>query len=502
MTVDTGREDSPVADHGGTTATRRSPIGAVTAARQRHILYVATTDFVLLISAIVASEYLWLGTSADTIEPQFGLGYTKFGVLLALVWWGALRLAGSRGFNVLGTSDEYQRVVSATVTTFGVLAIVSLLAELNLSRGYLAIAFPLGLAAVLFSRRAWRRFRERQFLRGHHVKRVLVVGQPAAAKEIAQWFSRNRHAGLDVTGTWRPQGPEGRRLLRIGDRLIPSVGGSTALAPALDASEADMVVVSSTDELGHHGLRDLTWDLEAAGIDLMLSPNLLPVSGSRIAMRTVAGMPFVHVKKPQYAEAGNWPKLALDIVGAFVILMVAWPLMVVTAVAIKATSRGPVFYRQERIGRDGEPFAMIKFRSMHRNADARLRDLLAAQGADGAPLFKVENDPRITRVGRVIRRYSIDELPQLFNVLRGDMSLVGPRPQRESEVALYDHGDWRRLRVRPGMTGLWQVSGRSNLPWEEAIQLDMHYVENWSLVGDLQILVRTLRAVLAKDGAV
>ncbi|MCQ3998932.1 exopolysaccharide biosynthesis polyprenyl glycosylphosphotransferase [Aeromicrobium sp. 636] len=502
VTVDSGREPSTADDLGSTAPHRPHRVGAVGAAHRRHVQRIAIADFVILVTAVVASEYLWLGPDADTIEPQFGIGYTKFGVLLAFVWWFGLRLGATRSRNVLGSSDEYQRIVRVTVTTFGVLAIIALLLELNLSRGYLAVAFPLGLVGLLFSRRTWRKARERQFSRGQNVKRVLVVGLPESANEIAGWFSRHAHAGLDVTGVWRPGGHAGLEGIRIGERFIPAISGAESLQSALKLAAADMVVVSSTDELGHHGLRDLTWDLEAAGIDLMLSPNLVAVAGSRISMRTVAGMPFVHVKKPQYAEAGNWPKLVFDRIGAAVILLLASPVFLVTALGVKLTSPGPIFYRQERVGRNGDPFPMIKFRSMRENADAELRELLEAQGTADAPLFKVEDDPRITKIGQIIRRYSIDELPQLINVLRGEMSLVGPRPQREGEVALYRHSDWRRLRVRPGMTGLWQVSGRSNLTWEEAIQLDMHYVENWSLMGDLQILARTLKAVLAKDGAV
>jgi lipopolysaccharide/colanic/teichoic acid biosynthesis glycosyltransferase len=176
--------------------------------------------------------------------------------------------------------------------------------------------------------------------------------------------------------------------------------------------------------------------------------------------------------------------------------------LTVVAVVIAATSPGGIFFSHERIGKNGHPFRMLKFRSMVANADAQLSELLTSQGTSEQPLFKIENDPRITRIGRFIRRYSIDEIPQLINVVRGDMSLVGPRPQVAKEVALYDNDAARRLFVKPGMTGLWQVSGRSNLNWDESVRLDLYYVENWSLLADLAILGRTVRAVLASDGAV
>ncbi|MFS0885681.1 sugar transferase [Aeromicrobium sp. 179-A 4D2 NHS] len=471
-------------------------------ARRRHLRLVATTDLLILLLTILSSEYIWLGRDADQIDADFGLGYTKFGVILAVVWWIALRLGGTRDRNTLGSTDEYQKIVHVTVMVFGILAIATVLLELNLSRGYLGVAFPLGLIGLLLSRRQWRRWREAQYRQGRHVQRVLVVGSPESAREIAGWMTRHAEAGLRVTGVWRPAQSSEHDWLRVADQFIPVLGGGRSLTSAVTLAGAEAVIVSGTDELGHHGLRDLTWDLESAGVEMLVSPNLISVAGSRIGMREVAGMPFVHVKEPQYAEAGNWPKGAFDVFGALTILLLASPLFLATALAIKLTSPGPVFYRQERIGRNGRPFPMIKFRSMRVGADEQLARLLKEQGTDGTPLFKVEDDPRITRVGRFIRRYSIDELPQLINVVRGEMSLVGPRPQREGEVALYDRSAHRRLRVRPGMTGLWQVSGRSNLSWEEAIQLDMYYVENWTLMGDLQILFRTVKAVFAKDGAV
>jgi exopolysaccharide biosynthesis polyprenyl glycosylphosphotransferase len=211
----------------------------------------------------------------------------------------------------------------------------------------------------------------------------------------------------------------------------------------------------------------------------------------------------MHVETPRYEGPERATKRLFDLLGSAFLLGVLSPLFLVVSVIIKISSPGPIFYRQERVGRDGAPIHMIKFRSMVVNADERLADLLKAQGSSDKPLFKVKDDPRITPIGRFIRKYSIDELPQLVNVLRGEMSLVGPRPQRQPEVDLYDDAAWRRLNVLPGMTGLWQVSGRSNLTWEEAIRFDLYYVENWSLLGDLAIMWRTIRAVVSPgNGAV
>jgi len=316
------------------------------------------------------------------------------------------------------------------------------------------------------------------------------------------WFNRHRDSGLRVTGVWVPDAQtKSNEWLAVPDQFIPVLGNDRNLFDALNITEADTVIVTDTEHLGHRALRDLTWQLEGIDVDLMVSPNVMDFAGSRIHVRAVAGMPLMHLEEPQYAEAGAWPKVAFDRVFALSAILAFSPLLLAAAVSVKLTSKGPIFFRQRRIGLDGEAFDMLKFRSMRVGADVELAALLAAQGTSGQPLFKVQNDPRLTRAGAFLRRYSIDELPQLLNVLRGDMSVVGPRPQVAAEVELYDHRAFRRLAVRPGMTGLWQVSGRSDLSWEDSIRLDTYYVENWSLTGDIVILWKTLRAVVGSSGA-
>jgi exopolysaccharide biosynthesis polyprenyl glycosylphosphotransferase len=211
------------------------------------------------------------------------------------------------------------------------------------------------------------------------------------------------------------------------------------------------------------------------------------------------GVPMLRLEEPAFYGLQRLAKAVIDRVGALIILLLFAPVLIVAAVAVRC-SRGPVFYRQRRLGRNGEPFTMIKFRSMVPDADKRRTELVEHDTGAG-PMFKVRQDPRITRVGRVLRRYSIDELPQLFNVLTGSMSLVGPRPPLPEEVSSYDEAARRRLLVRPGMTGLWQVSGRSNLSWGETVRLDLTYVENWSLLADALIVMRTVRAVVRGSGA-
>jgi len=235
---------------------------------------------------------------------------------------------------------------------------------------------------------------------------------------------------------------------------------------------------------------------------MILAPALTDVAGPRIHTQPVAGLPLIHVSTPKLTGGRKVAKRAFDLATASLLVLVLSPLFLAIALVVKFTSPGPVFYVQERIGLRGQTFFMYKFRSMRTDADEELAELLKAQGSDGKPLFKVENDPRITRVGRTLRKLSLDELPQLINVIQGSMSLVGPRPQRAGEVALYDDAAHRRLYVSPGMSGLWQVSGRSDLSWEESIRLDLYYVENWSLTADVVILLKTFRAVFRSKGAV
>ncbi len=384
---------------------------------------------------------------------------------------------------------------------FGWLAILSLVFKWDMSRGYLAIAFPLGLTGLLIGRKVWRVWLRRKRIAGLATSRVLVVGGTETAQEIMSWFLKHRGAGYVVTGVWVPDQSEHQDSDTLGGYTVPVMGTNHTLLNAVKRSEATTVVVTDTEHLGHRGLKELTWELEGSGIELLVSPSVVDVAGSRIHLRAVASLPLLHLEEPQFAEAGAWPKLAFDRMVAAVLLVVVSPLLALVAVLVRVTSAGPIFYRQERIGREGIAFNMVKFRTMKVGADAELQALISEQGSAETPLFKVKDDPRLTRIGGFMRRYSIDELPQLFNVLKGDMSLVGPRPQRQAEVELYDTAAHRRLHVLPGMTGLWQISGRSDLSWEESIRLDNYYVENWSLVGDLLILWKTVRAVISPNGA-
>jgi exopolysaccharide biosynthesis polyprenyl glycosylphosphotransferase len=269
---------------------------------------------------------------------------------------------------------------------------------------------------------------------------------------------------------------------------------------AVDATQAHVVAIVADHELSGQMLRRLSWELEERDVDLVVDPGLVDVAGARLSIHPVADLSLLHVQGSRPSGERMAAKGVFDRTLATALLLLASPAMLAIALAVRLSSSGPVLYRQTRVGVNGRPFTMFKFRSMIAGADQLLADLTALNEGNEV-LFKLKRDPRVTRVGSFLRRYSLDELPQLINVVRGDMSLVGPRPPLPSEVDTYDAIAVRRLRLRPGLTGLWQVSGRSDLSWEESLRLDLRYVDNWSMALDLSILIRTWRAVLSGDGA-
>jgi exopolysaccharide biosynthesis polyprenyl glycosylphosphotransferase len=425
--------------------------------------------------------------------------YLVSGALVA-VWLAALTASGSRGYRMIGTGPaEFKAVLHSGAAVFVFIALLSFAFQIQFSRGYVLVALSSGLAGLIVSRLLWRRWLNLQRERGRFGSRVLLVGSLDTATRIAADLERHCSAGYFVVGACITGLGDAGRLPTTD---VPVLGHVDQLSAVVSSSGADTVFVTDGHGLSPSKLRELSWSLEPGRQHLVMAPCLTDIAGPRIHARPVAGLPLVHVETPRYEGGDRFLKRAFDFsCAALLMLVLAVPLLVVAAVIV-LTSPGAVFFTHERIGRHGRPFRMLKFRSMVHDADSRLASLLAEQGSADRPLFKVENDPRVTRVGSFLRRYSIDEIPQLVNVLRGDMSLVGPRPQVAKEVALYDNAAARRLFVKPGMTGLWQVSGRSNLEWDESVRLDLYYVENWSMTADIAILARTVRAVLASDGAV
>jgi exopolysaccharide biosynthesis polyprenyl glycosylphosphotransferase len=338
-------------------------------------------------------------------------------------------------------------------------------------------------------------------MEGNYQTAILVVGEREAAAHFAEELMRERMSGYQITGLSIPgYGPPRGECATIKDRRVPILGDERHVLSAITACGADTVAIAGTEHFGFKGIRRLIWDLEPKGVDLMVSTGVMDVALSRLVMRPSAGLPVLHIEKPQYQGAKKFQKRIFDIWFAVTALSISMPILLMAGIAIKLTSKGPVFYSAERIGIDGRPFSMLKFRTMIQDADQHLDSLLKANESDGL-LFKIRDDPRITSIGRLLRRFSIDELPQFINVLRGEMSVVGPRPPLRREVDSYDCDVFRRLLVKPGITGLWQVSGRSDLAWDESVRLDLAYVDNWSMVSDLLIIAKTVVAVLRHEGA-
>jgi exopolysaccharide biosynthesis polyprenyl glycosylphosphotransferase len=412
------------------------------------------------------------------------------------VWVAACGSTRSYEQRFLGTgSEEWRRVCDAALRLLAGSALLAYVLRLQLAELHGLLMFPLAVAFGLAFRGVARQVLHRQRVAGNCQHTVLVVGRERSCAELVRQLRREPRAGFSVVGACinRTQGPtvEG----------VPVVGTSAAIVEALRRTGADTVAVSAWSDFSQTQLRQLSWELEGSGVALVVASSITDVVGPRLNIRPVAGVPLLHVREPEFSGGRRVLKATVDRTLAAVVLLLTAPLLIGLAGAVRVSSPGPAFFRQRRAGADGRDFTMYKLRSMYVDAEERLTELQALNEAADGLLFKIRDDPRVTPIGRWLRRFSLDELPQLLNIVKGDMSLVGPRPPLPSEVAQYADDVRRRLLVRPGLTGLWQISGRSDLSWEESVRLDLHYVENWSLALDLQIVWKTVGAVLARKGA-
>ncbi len=462
----------------------------------RYARRLALTDAAVVVAAVLTTHLVvFSGTTQLTTRGGSDalIDYPVVSAAVALIWITWLAVFDSRDEDEVGSgSTEYRRVIRAGAATLFTAITAAFFLGLDLSRVWTAAVVPAGTLALLAGRWAWRRWLAARRAEGEFSHRVVLVGSTETVVRTALDLGRHPDHGYRVVGVALTDGPTSGTIADL-----PIVGDIDDVPNGLRLLGADTVMATSSDQLPADRVRDLAWHLDPAH-HLVLAPGLTDVGGSRIHLRPAAGLPLIHVETPHHAGAGKIMKRVFDVVLAAAGLVVLAPVLAVIAVLVRRDSAGGVFYRQERVGRNGEPFSILKFRSMSADADVR-REALTEGMAKG--LFKMVDDPRITRVGRVLRRYSLDELPQLVNVLRGEMSLVGPRPALPSEVSEYDRRELRRLAVTPGLSGLWQVSGRSDLDWADGIRLDLYYVENWSMTQDLQILWRTARAVTASEGA-
>ncbi|WP_344767873.1 sugar transferase [Aeromicrobium panaciterrae] len=465
--------------------------------QRRYGRILVLSDLVVLAWVFVTVHLVW----AAYPRQWDGLGgpRTPWWILISVVtlvlWHLVLTLAGTRDARVLsGGADEYKRVINSTLVIFSFLAFFCFVVKFSPPRAYVIVGLPFGLVMLVLSRWSWRQWLLVQRQAGRMTHRAIVVGNRESVEHLAAVIGRNEAYGYHLVGVCLTGPDEGK-----GVAGLPAVGSVDALKTAALSTGADAVIVTSSDATHPDMVRRLGWDLEGHSVEIIVAPSLANIAGPRVHIRPVAGLPLLHVEKPAYRGGARWAKGTLDRFGAWALLLVSLPIFLVVAIAIKLNSKGPVFFVQERVGRDGKTFGMIKFRTMVDGADQMLDDLTPDSG--NAVMFKMREDPRVTSVGKHLRRFSIDELPQLINVIKGDMSLVGPRPPLVSEVSVYAADARRRLLVRPGITGPWQISGRSDLNWEETMRLDLYYVENWSIVGDLLILWKTLRAVIRSTGA-
>lgn len=467
---------------------------------QRRMLVV---DLLCIIWATIGAQIARFGISEQSLDiANHRAPYTLISVLLIGTWWIVLGAWGSREERVLGYGpEEYKRVITSTLWLFGAVAIISYVFQLDTARGYVAIALPLGIVSLIAGRWILRTTLAVNRQQGRGLQRVLLIGGPHTTRHLHRQLSTHPEAGYLPVAAQMPNSASD--TIRTESGTLPVVAHGTEIDDVLKAirdSDATAVAITTGAAFDPATLRQLGWQLAARNIGMIMAPALTDVAGPRIRTQPVAGLPLIHVTTPKLDGSKRILKRSFDLLTATILIIVLAPPMVLVALLVRLDSTGPIIFRQQRVGRAGAFFEMYKFRSMVVDAEARLSGLRLHDEGSGL-LFKMKQDPRITRLGRVIRRYSIDELPQLFNVLRGHMSLVGPRPPLPSEVTGYDDYAHRRLLVKPGITGLWQVSGRSDLSWEDSLRLDLYYVDNWSLTQDLLILIRTVRAVISRNGA-
>jgi exopolysaccharide biosynthesis polyprenyl glycosylphosphotransferase len=490
------RIDVPAPRDGGPMVGEPGPAIRSAAARweRRYVGRLAAVDFAAGLSAGFAAFGIRFARFDEMTGP-----YLLASLLLPVGWM--LALLANRAYEsrfLFVGNEEYRRVLNAGIGLTAVVAVASYGANAEFARGYVLLALPLVTITGLAGRYM---LRVRLFVlrkRGECMRRVVVLGYERPVASLCVQLSRERYHGMAVVGALLPPGhPQTGGPAEL---TVPVYGTFDDIADAVRAARADTVAVLPCPEMDSAALRRLSWELERTGTDLVVASALLDVAGPRTSIRPVDGLPMLHVDRAELTGARRLVKGFFDrLVGTLGLLAIA-PFIGAVALLVRLTSPGPALFAQTRVGKDGTEFTLYKLRTMYSDAEARLAELDGLNEHDGL-MFKMRNDPRVTPVGRFLRRFSIDELPQLINVVLGQMSLVGPRPPLPSEVAQYEWDVYRRLAVKPGITGLWQVSGRSDLSWEDTVRLDLRYVENWSLTFDLVILLRTVTALVRSSGA-
>lgn len=447
------------------------------------------------LSVAVFATFALLFTAGQPVAGAQFVTYGWLAPVLMVVWVFSLGAVDTRSLQIVGTGlDEYRRVIMASLGLFGGLAIMSYMLDSAVSRALFVTTLPLGIGLLILERWLLRKLLHRLRRRGRAMTQTLVVGNSDAVADVVRQMQRDVAAGYRAVAMHLTDGRNKTAATGLAIRSFDAEG----FEEALERGTYGAVIL--TEGLDREQTRQIAWRLENRPVQMMFVPRLVDVSGPRLQIRETEGLSFVHVDLPRFSGAKTAMKRAFDIVFSAVALVALLPVFLVIAILIKQDDGGPVFFRQQRVGRYGEPFTIHKFRTMCIDAEERIDALIAANGG-AALLFKLEDDPRITPIGKFLRKYSLDELPQFWSVLRGGMSVVGPRPQVSREVAEYSDIHHRRLLIKPGITGLWQVNGRSELSMDDSIRLDLRYVENWSLIGDITIVLKTVGVILRPNGA-
>lgn len=465
---------------------------------------VVATDTLIVAAAVVAAHLMWFETSSSSVFGASVFSYAMVSMGTFVCWLIALATVGAWHRNIVGTGSlEYGRVSKASFVLFGLVAIVAFLGEIDIARGYVAIALPVGFAGLLIGRAAWGTWLRGQRRRGQMMHRIVVVGSRTTASQLADELRAEPTGRYAVVGLCVPQDNPGSGSWAgslDGFDVLDDLNGVVDVAERAGAST---IVVTNSEAFPRAKVRKLSWLLESTHLELVLAPMLTDITGPRIHEEATPGLLLIHVQKPRLHGPQQWFKSSFDFCFALVALVLLSPLMLATAIAIKLDGGGPVFFRQTRVGLGQRPFKIWKFRTMKADpAQPDIPSVKSDQQSCGPVFGKFHSRQQVTGVGNFLRRTSIDELPQLINVIAGKMSIVGPRPLVPWEGTEIDGFVGRRTLVKPGLTGLWQVSGRSTVTGDRAARLDLLYVENWSFVGDLGIILRTVRAVVGHEGAV
>jgi exopolysaccharide biosynthesis polyprenyl glycosylphosphotransferase len=407
-------------------------------------------------------------------------------ILVLFSWLFFLWFNGSRDTNILGFgADEYKRLINSTLFSFTSIAFISYIFKLEISRAFILLVFPFGLLTLFVSRRILRKRLLKARSEGRYLSKVLLL-HSGENDPVESRLSIASHAGFDVV--FKVQTLEGSKL-----------NFKQIVAEAID-NNCDQIMVGQSAIISAAELRKLGWALEETSIDLIVAPAVTEIAGPRLKVSNVEGLPLLHLEQPVFSGVSRVTKRLLDLLLSVIGLIIISPFLLIVVLIIKFYDRGSIFYTQKRIGQNNKEFSVYKFRTMYEGSHEQRGKVMAETNKDPR-LAKDPQDPRVTKPGLFLRRWSIDEIPQIINVLKGEMSLVGPRPPLAEEVNQYEKSEKRRLLVKPGLTGLWQVSGRSELDWEDAVRLDLYYVENWSLTLDILIIIRTAAAVWRGEGA-